>query len=92
MSPLRRGVLIGAIFAAGFVGSWFVLERSGVGDPVEIAILVVIIVVGYLAGLVAAVRRPTRRLGFGILMGLTLTVPALFIVTVAIPMAMFCCQ
>jgi len=34
-----------------------------------------LLAVGYLAGLVAAIRRPTRSLGFGELIGLTLTFP-----------------
>jgi hypothetical protein len=89
---LPRGLLIGAIVASGAVALWFVLEWTEVGDPGEIAVLVAVVVAGYLAGVVAAVRRPTRRLGFGILIGLTLTIPALLILTVGVGMAIFCCQ
>jgi hypothetical protein len=87
MSPLRRGILVGAAFGACAVVVWFVLESSGIGSPeVEIAI----VVVGYLVGLVAAIRRQTRRLGLGILIGLTAPF-VLLILFIAVGMAMFCC-
>lgn len=88
MSPMRRGILIGASFGCCAVAAWFVLESSEVGGPrVETAI----VVAGYLVGLVAAVPRPTRRLGFGILIGVTLPY-ALLILLIGVGMAMFCCR
>ena len=43
-----------------------------------------LLAVGYLVGLTAAVHRPTRRLGFGMLIGLTLTFPVTVLLGAAV--------
>ena len=48
-----------------------------------------ILVIGYLAGLAAAIKRPTRRLGLGILIGVTVASPVLFMLTFGVLYAMY---
>ncbi len=44
----------------------------------------VLLAVGYLVGLALALPRPTRRLGFGMLIGLTLTFPVTILLGAAL--------
>ena len=79
---LPRGFLIGAIFEVCAVASWLItlgLARTGSvsWSFLELAFkgMFVLLAVGYLVGLAASLHRPTRRFGFGMLIGLTLTFP-----------------
>ena len=98
MAPLPRGLLIGAIFAFCAVAWWVILLALSERDSLQwLSVpattgLLVILVAGYLVGLVRVVRRPTRRLGIGILTGLTLTAPTLVILTILLALAINCCQ
>ena len=82
VGPLARGFWIGAIFAAcGVATGWILafladdaLKGAWLSLHIEEAVIA-ILVVGYLAGLVATMRRPTRRLGVGILIGVTIAFP-----------------
>ena len=51
--------------------------------------MIAILVIGYLAGLATAIKRPTRRLGLGILMGVTVAAPVLFAITYGVLYAMY---
>ena len=66
--PLGHGFWIGAIFAAGAVVSWpileglsYILDSQWLMDH-GLGLMVALPLVAYLAGLAAAIRRPTRRL------------------------------
>ena len=95
---LPRGGLIGAIFAFCDVALWVILLSLAELDSLQwlsvlaTPVMFVLLAVGYIAGLNAAVRRPTRRLGIGILIGLTLTFPALVFLTILLALAINCCQ
>jgi hypothetical protein len=85
--PLGRGIWIGAIFAAGAVASWpimwalgYVLDSTWLSN-LAAGSIIAIFAIGYLAGLAAAIKRPTRRLGLGILIGVTVAAPVLFMLT-----------
>ena len=43
--------------------------------------MIAILVIGYLVGVAAAIKRPTGRLGFGMLIGVTVAFPTLFMLT-----------
>jgi hypothetical protein len=84
VNPLRRGFLVGGILAICAVVSDanYVLANRAAGSPsmssserVYLWLTISTLAVGYLAGIVAAFREPTRRLGMGMLLGLTLTFP-----------------
>ncbi len=51
--------------------------------------MIAIPVVAYLAGLAAAIKRPTRRLGLGILIGVTVGFPVVFMLTFVVLSALF---
>ena len=84
VGTLARGFWIGALFAACAMASWPILVLA-IDTPWSINLvpgsLIAILVIGYLAGLAAAIRRPTRRLGLGILIGVTVAAPVLFMLT-----------
>ena len=46
--------------------------------------MLALVAVGYLVGLTTAWHRPTRRLGFGMLTGLTLTFPMTLLLSAAL--------
>jgi hypothetical protein len=83
---LPLGFLMGALFAVCLVVSeMIVLGLARAGDVAwsfqEMVFygMFGVVAVGYLVGLAAALHQPTRRLGFGILIGLTLTFPVTFL-------------
>ena len=51
--------------------------------------MIAIPVIGYLAGVAVAIKRPTRRLGFGMLIGVTVAFPFLFTLTFGVGFAIF---
>ena len=83
---MERGFWIGAIFAAGAVVSWPILDRMSYAldywwSPNQAAgSMIAILVIGCLAGLAAAIKRSTRRLGLGILIGVSVAFPVLFLI------------
>ena len=85
--PLERGFWIGTAFAAGAVATWPILDRLSYAldywwSPNQAAgSMIAILVIGYLTGLAAAIKRPTRRLGLGILIGVSVAFPVLFLLT-----------
>ena len=81
VDPLARGFWNGAILAACVLATGWILVILA---DVEVALIAIPVVVGYLAGLVAAMRRPTRRLGFGMLIGLTLAFPVLWVLSAVV--------
>ena len=94
--PLERGFWIGALIAAGAVASWLILflvidvpDGTSLFDPILAGPGIVILVVGYLTGLAAAIKRPTRRLGLGILIGVTVASPVLFMLTFGVLYAIY---
>ena len=90
--PLERGFLIGTAFAAGAVASWPILWYA-IDTPwsnnLAPGSIIAILVIGYLAGLAAAIKRPTRRLGLGILIGVSVASPVLFLLTWGVLYAMY---
>jgi hypothetical protein len=98
LAPLPRGLLIGAIFAFCAVVWWVGLLALSERDSLKWLSLpantglIVILLAGYLLGIVRVVPQPTRRLGIGILTGLTLTFPTLVILTIFLALAINCCQ
>ena len=67
---MGHGFIKGAFFAAGAVASWLILfllidvpGSTSAFDPILEGPGIAILVIGYLAGLAAATRRSTRRLG-----------------------------
>ena len=90
--PLARGFWIGAIFAACAAASWpimwFAIDTPWSNNLVPGSIIA-ILVIGYLAGLSAAIKRPTRRLGLGILIGVTVASPVLFMLTFGVLYAIY---
>ncbi len=78
---MEQGLRDGAIFAACVVATGWILV---VLADIEVALIAIPVVVGYLAGLIAAIRRPTRRLGFGMLIGLSLAFPVLWVLSVVV--------
>ena len=98
MTPMTRGLLIGAIFALAAVAWWvLVLELTELESLRWLSVvattgLIVILVAGCVVGLVRVARQPSRRLGIGILTGLTLTAPLLVFLTILLALAINCCQ
>ncbi len=90
-----RGVLIGAILAVCAVAWWVTLLALSELDSLQwlsvlaTAGMFALLAVGYIAGLKAALRRPTRRLGIGILSGLTLIFPASVFLTFLLAFAIW---
>ena len=85
MSPRGRGFLFGCIVTAAFlVAVMFNPDvwseaGEGSGSPVGLAMwwtALALPVVGYAAAAVMAARHSTTRLGQGMLIGLTITMPA----------------
>lgn len=68
-----------AVDAAITVGTLVVLVVSlsveGIAQRVALGLTVTTIVAAYLSGLACAIHRPLRRLGIGILVGLTVAFP-----------------
>jgi len=95
MSPLARGFWIGAICAAGAVVSWPILEGLSYALDSQwlmdhrLGLMIALPVVAYLAGLAAAIKRPTRCLGLGILIGVTVTFPVVFMLTRTVLYALY---
>jgi hypothetical protein len=84
---LERGFWIGTAFGAGAVASWPILDRLSYAldywwSPNQAAgSMIAVLVIGYLAGLGAAIKRPPRRLGLGIFIGVSVSFPGLFLLT-----------
>ena len=89
--PQARGFWIGAIFAACAMASWPILLAINTpwSNNLVPGSMFAILVIGYLAGLAAAIKRPTRRLGLGILIGVTVASPVLFMLTFGVLYAMY---
>ena len=51
--------------------------------------MLAILVIGYLAGLATAIKRPTRRFGLGILIGVTVAYPVFFVLTYGVLYAIY---
>ena len=81
VEPLARGFWNGVIFAACAVPTGWILA---VLADIEGAMIAIPFVIAYLAGLVAAITRPTRRLGFGMLIGLTFALPVLWVLSAVV--------
>ena len=86
MNRFGLGFRVGAVLAVSAVASDVVLvlltraaDSPGWSLPqrISLGLMVAILVAGLLAGLVATMHRPTRNLGWGILIGLVVT----FVVT-----------
>ena len=95
MSPLPLGLLIGTAFAAWAVASWFILAALAIAldsrwlfDRIP-GSMIAILVIGFLAGVAAAIKRPTRHLGFGMLIGVTVAFPILFMLTFGLLFGLF---
>jgi hypothetical protein len=93
---MGHGFITGAFLAAGAVASWLILfslidvpGSTSVFAPILAGPGIVILVIGYLAGLAAATKRSTRRLGFGIVIGVTVAAPVLFMFTWSVLSASF---
>ncbi len=89
---MARGFWIGALFAAGAVASWPILLLAidtQWSNNLLPGLIIAILVTGYLAGLAAAIKRPTRRLGVGILIGVTVASPVLFMLTFGVLYAIY---
>ena len=77
---LPSGYVMAAWFAVcGWVSFLLILfmqyPKPGTLEVVLFGLMTAILVAGYIAGLAAAIYRPTRRRGFQMLMGFTLMLP-----------------
>jgi len=94
-SPLERGFWVGTAFAVVAVASWPILWALGYlldstwWANLAAASIIAILVIGYLTGVATAINRPTRRLGLGILIGVTVAAPVLFALTYGVLYAMY---
>ena len=88
-----RGFLVGTVFAVCAELSlvvMVVLNRAATSPTwtfpqrLFVGLTVALLVAGYLCGLTAACYRPLRRLGAGILLGLTIMLPLAFLLGFAI--------
>jgi len=78
-NTMGRGVLVGAAIAVGsliVLGFSLSLHPGGIAQRVTLGLTVAAIVAAYLSGLACAIHRPLRRLGLGVLVGLTVGFPA----------------
>jgi len=78
-NSMGRGALLGAAITVCtliLLGISLSLHPGGIAQRVGIGVAVTIIVAAYLSGLACAIHRPLRRLGLGILVGLTVALPA----------------
>ena len=78
-NTMGRGVLVGAAITVGsliMLGFSLSLHPGGIAQRVALGLTVSTIVAAYLSGLACAIHRPLRRLGLGMLVGLTVAFPA----------------
>jgi hypothetical protein len=78
-NTMGRGVTVGAAITVGsliMLGFSLSLHPGGIAQRVALGLTVTTIMAAYLSGLACAVHRPLRRLGIGILVGLTVAFPA----------------
>ena len=78
-NSMGRGVLLGAgitVCTLILLGISLSLPPGGIAQRVVIGLTVTAIVAAYLSGLACAIHQPLRRLGLGILVGLTVAFPA----------------
>ena len=66
-------ITVGTLIMLGFSLS---LHPGGIAQRVVVGLTVTTIVAAYLSGLACAIHRPLRRLGLGMLVGLTVAFPA----------------
>ena len=77
-NTMGGGVLVGAATTVGsliMLGFSLSLHPGGIAQRVAFGVTVTTIVAAYLSGLACAVHLPLRRLGMGILVGLTVAFP-----------------
>jgi hypothetical protein len=75
-NKMGSGVAVGAAITVGTLVMLAVsLSVEGIAQRVVLGVTVTIIVAAYLSGLACAIHRPLRRLGIGILVGLTVAFP-----------------
>jgi len=87
---MGRGVLVGAAITVGsliMLGFSLSLHPGGTGQRVALGVTVTTIVAAYLSGLACAIDRPRRRLGIGILVGLTAAFPLTLVLAALILVA-----
>ena len=75
---MGRGLAVGAAITVGTLIMLAVslsVDPGGITQRVVLGVTVTTIVAAYLSGLACAIYRPLRRLGIGILIGLTVAFP-----------------
>ena len=73
---IGRGLAVGAAITVGTLIMLVVsLSVGGIAQRVVLGVTVTTIVAAYLSGLACAIHAPLRRLGIGILVGLTVAFP-----------------
>lgn len=76
-NKMGSGLAVGAAITVGTLVMLAVsLSVEGIAQRVVFGVTVTIIVAAYLSGLACATHGPLRRLGIGILVGLTVAFPA----------------
>jgi hypothetical protein len=96
MTPRVRGFWIGAAVAVATIADWFIAGITDVYTPYSeppwwVKVLqwltIPILVTGYVTAIALTVRRSTRHLGQGMLLGITICLPVATLPVLAILMS-----